>query len=115
MAETRKDTPKSANSTHQHCIKRKRIGQDELLLMEFAKGNAISQLPAINELGIGHLSSVVSKMILDYGIPVQKRTKTSGTGARYTEYYMNKDEAADWLSNRLIKAKTRETGDEKDI
>lgn len=63
--------------------------------MAFKEGREISQLEAITELGIGHLSSVVSKMILTFGIQgIKKIRKTSQSGAHYMAYTMNKRDVA---------------------
>lgn len=75
--------------------------QVDVLLREFAKGRSIGQLEAITELGIGHLSSTISKMKLEYGIPVIKEWNKTPTGARYISYSMKPSEAQIWLDGKL--------------
>lgn len=71
----------------------KKKTQEQTLLELFASGVSISQLDAITRYGIGHLSSVISRMRLEHRICVQKAYSTSNTGSRYMEYYMDKDKA----------------------
>lgn len=69
--------------------------QEEKLFDEWAKGREIGQLEAIKDLGIGHLSSLISKMILKEGIKgIRKIPCVSSTGAHYTAYYMSEEDLA---------------------
>lgn len=75
--------------------------QVRTLLKAFAEGKKIGQLEAIVVYGIGHLSSLVSKMILEWECPVIKEWETSETGSRYVVYSMSKAEAQKWLDETL--------------
>lgn len=79
--------------------------QVKLLLELFAEGKELGQLEAITKYGIGHLSSVVSRMVLDYGILVQKNWSTNNSGSRYVVYSMDKDLAKWWLENKFPSVK----------
>lgn len=99
MAENKKAVSEETTNSHTSNGNRKsKPTQEEILLKEFVKGREMSQLEAITQLGIGHLSSLVSKMRLSYGIPVRMEMKTSCYGSRYASYSMSKCEAEKWLS-----------------
>lgn len=99
MIENKKAVSEETTNSHTNNSNRKsKPTQEEILLKEFVKGREMSQLEAITQLGIGHLSSLVSKMRLKYGIPVRMEMKTSECGSRYASYSMDHDTAVMWLT-----------------
>ena len=71
--------------------------QVEKVLRVFAKGMELSSYDAMVVHGIGHLSSVISLMIKELHIPVDKQMVQSLSGAYYMSYSMDEEEAKKWL------------------
>ena len=67
--------------------------QPRFLYQHLLDGNKITQYEAITKYGIGHLSSVVSKLVLGYDVPVAKESKKNANNkGMHTEYSMSPED-----------------------